>query len=169
MNSKPFVPVYASEWLNVDTSDYRVFLSGKALLIHSFQMLCPGCVYHSLPQLASVRKVYSEDQLSIVGLHSVFEHHDAMTPTALKAFVSEMGITYPVAIDAASDGPVPKTMAHYNLQGTPSMLIFSADGSLIVQHFGRLSDMQLSAFITQAIWSDNKTIIQRSATQGCSI
>ncbi len=51
----------------------------------------------------------------MLGLHSVFEHHDAQgTREALGAFLHEYRISFPVGIDAPSDeGRLPKTMTAY--------------------------------------------------------
>ena len=60
------------EWLNVDRSmalaDYR----GRPIVALAFQMLCPGCVQHALPQLKRIRELFGESQLAVLGLHTVF-------------------------------------------------------------------------------------------------
>jgi hypothetical protein len=63
------------------------------------------------------------DRLAIIRLHTVFEHHQAMTPVALEAFLHEYRIRFPVAVDEPSNGsPVPKTMAAYKMNGAPTLL-----------------------------------------------
>lgn len=169
MISTHLPPLYIGEWLNTPSSDFNAFASGRVVLLHAFQMLCPGCVYHSLPQLKSVAEAYSPEQVSVVGLHSVFEHHAAMSSTSLKAFISEMGITYPIGIDLPGHGAIPQTMAHYQMRGTPSLLIFDASANLRFHHFGRLSDMQLSAMLGQALWCDESAELAISGSTGCSL
>lgn len=135
------------EWLNAETPITLESLRGKVVLIEAFQMLCPGCVSHGLPQAQKVRQIFKENQVAVLGLHSVFEHHEAQgTRAALEAFLHEYRISFPVAIDAPGDGvPTPKTMTTYRLRGTPSLLLIDAQGRLRKNHFGQVDDMILGA------------------------
>src|SRR3546814_13136749 len=60
----------------------------------------------------------------LIALHSVFEHHAAMTPVSLEPFLHEYRIVWPVAVDRHDDAAgIPVTMARYGLRGTPSLLL----------------------------------------------
>ena len=136
------------EWLNVDRSmalaDYR----GRAIVALAFQMLCPGCVQHALPQLKRIRELFGESQLAVLGLHTVFEHHEAQgRPEVLKAFLHENRIRLPVAIDAPGEDGVPLTFRAYDMQGTPTVLLIDAEGQLRSQGFGHVDDLRLGAAI----------------------
>ncbi len=140
------------EWLNSDQPISLASLRGKVVVMHAFQMLCPGCVSHGLPQAQRVRATFSTSDVAVLGLHSVFEHHDAMTPVALKAFLHEYRLTFPVGVDMPSaSAAVPQTMAAYRLQGTPSLLLFDREGMLRWQQFGRPDDMTVGAKIMALI------------------
>ena len=39
-----------STWLNAPAPITLASLRGRVVLLHAFQMLCPGCVAHGLPQ-----------------------------------------------------------------------------------------------------------------------
>ena len=83
-------------------------------------MLCPGCVSHGLPQAQRARDAFSPKDLAVVGLHTVFEHHEAQgSRAALAAFLHEYRIDFPVGIDA-QDERLPQTMRAYQMQGTPT-------------------------------------------------
>lgn len=139
----PAPPLEAAAWLNADTPVTLASLRGCVVLLHAFQMLCPGCVLHGVPQTQRVWQLARND-LVVLGLHSVFEHHDAMTPTALAAFVHEFRLRFPIAVDAHhGDDPVPATMRAYALQGTPSTLLIDRRGRLRLRHFGTLPDLEL--------------------------
>jgi len=115
-------------------------------------MLCPGCVSHGLPQAKRVRETFSDKDVAVIGLHSVFEHHDAQTPEALAAFLHEYRIDFPVAIDApGADGGPPKTMTAYGLQGTPTLVLIDRLGRRRAQYFGHVSDLRLGAEIMSLI------------------
>ena len=87
-------------WLNTQAPLASSQLRGRVVLLHAFQMLCPGCVsHHAVPQAERVHREYAEHGVSVIGLHTVFEHHAAMMPVALEAFLHEYRITHPVGVD----------------------------------------------------------------------
>ena len=142
-------PLETSAWLNTDTPVALEDLRGKVVLLEAFQMLCPGCVSHALPQAMRVRRLFSEDDVAVIGLHTVFEHHDAQgSREALAAFLHEYRITFPVGVDAGSDhGGPPRTMTAYGMQGTPTTILIDRKGYLRKQKFGQSEDMMLGAEI----------------------
>lgn len=136
-------------WLNTDTAPVLADLRGRVVLIEAFQMLCPACVSHALPQAQRASRLFAAPDLAVIGLHTVFEHHDAQGPrVALEAFLHENRISFPVAIDSPGDGtPLPATMSAYKMQGTPTLILVDRYGSLRKQKFGVENDMTLGAEI----------------------
>jgi len=133
-------------WFNTAAPLSLRGLRGRVILVEAFQMLCPGCVSHALPQAKRVAELFPSEQVAVIGLHSVFEHHAAMNPAALAAFLHEYRIGFPVAVDAPVQGDaLPKTMRAYALRGTPSTVLIDRDGRIRLSHFGRLDDMRLGA------------------------
>ena len=140
----------ASEWLNTTAALQLAHLRGRVVVLHAFQMLCPGCVQHGLPQAQRVQATFSAQDVAVVGLHTVFEHHAAMTPVSLRAFLHEYRVSFPVGVDApAADArdPIPVTMRAYGLQGTPSLLLIDRRGDLRLQAFGAAEDLVVGAAI----------------------
>lgn len=149
---KPAPALQAARWLNAAEPLGLEDLRGRIVVIEVFQMLCPGCVSHSLPQAKRVREIFGEEEVAVIGLHSVFEHHDAQTPEALAAFLQENRIAFPVAVDAPGEtGGLPKTMAAYGLQGTPTLILIDRQGRRRAQHFGHVPDLRLGAEIMALI------------------
>lgn len=141
-----------AQWLNTDAPITLQSLRGKVIVVHAFQMLCPGCVAHGLPQAAAIRATFDEHDVAVLGLHSVFEHHAVMTPQALKAFVHEYRLDFPIGIDKpGTSGPIPRTMQAYGLRGTPSLLLIDRMGRLRLNHFGRIDDMRVGALVAQLV------------------
>ncbi|GAB6067850.1 redoxin domain-containing protein [Methylothermus subterraneus] len=134
-----------SAWLNSEP----LALTGKVVALHFFQMLCPGCVVHGLPQAQNFFTFFQSDpNLQILAIHSVFEHHEVMTEAALRAFVHEFRYTLPIAIDQAEPGsPIPKTMRAYQCRGTPTWVLIDRQGQVVANLFGRVSDMELGVRI----------------------
>lgn len=123
------------------------------MVVCAFQMLCPGCVSHAIPQLKAAHDLFSSLGAVVVGLHTVFEHHAAMTTAVLQAFLHEYRVWCPVGVDArAEDGTsIPQTMAAYRMRGTPTCLLIDRSGFLRQQIFGHVPDMQLGAEIMQLL------------------
>ncbi|WP_334150840.1 hypothetical protein [Hyphomicrobium sp.] len=96
----PAPPIAASRRFNTDEPLTLDALRGRVVVIEAFQRLCPGCVSHRLPQAGRVFETFSRDDVAVLGLHCVFEHHDAQTPTSLEAFLHEYRNT---ASDARSE------------------------------------------------------------------
>lgn len=146
-------------WLNTPEPITLKSLRGRVVLAVAFQMLCPGCVSHGLPQAGRARATFAEDDLAVIGLHTVFEHHEVQgTREALAAFLHEYRIGFPVGIDAQpGDGGPPKTMQAYQMRGTPTTLLIDRQGHLRLHEFGRPDDMRLGAALA--------TLIGEAATQ----
>lgn len=153
MNAGPIdLQIDASEWLNTDAPLSLQELRGSVVVVTAFQMLCRGCASTSLPQARNLHMAFARQDLVVIGLHCVFEHHEAMTPTALKAFVHEYQLPFPIAIDRKTPGAaLPATMRAWDLQGTPSMLAFDRRGQLQAHHFGHMDDLRLGALLGQLI------------------
>lgn len=134
-----------SRWFNDDGPSLSS-LRGRPVFLHAFQMLCPGCVQHAVPQSLKVAEAFARTDLAVVGLHTVFEHHAVMGPEALAVYLHENRIRYPVGVDAYDgNDPIPRTMRAYGMQGTPTLVLIDRAGRVRLQHFGLLDDLRLGA------------------------
>jgi peroxiredoxin len=146
---KPLAPEWSvSPWFNAATPITLQSLRGRVVMLHAFQMLCPGCVAHGTPQAQRAHEFFRQTDLSVIGLHTVFEHHAAMTPVSLEAFIHEYRLTFPIGVDeAAGDGPIPVTMRRYEMRGTPTTILIGRDGTMRHHGFGQEDDLALGAII----------------------
>lgn len=143
----PVAPEWTTtQWLNSDPLTLAE-LRGRVVVLEAFQMLCPGCVSGALPQAARLQQTLG-DGLAVVGLHTVFEHHEAMTPVALRAFAQEYRLGFPIGVDAHDRGLKPVTFTSYGMRGTPTTILIDRAGRLRAHHFGAVDDMQLAAEAT---------------------
>lgn len=148
-------PLVVSQWFNTPTPINLAALHGRVVVLHAFQMLCPACVSHGLPQAALIREAFSEQDVAVIGLHTVFEHHDVMNANALQVFIHEYRLAFPIGIDQPSaSGAIPCTMQAYGLQGTPSLMLIDRLGRLRLKHFGHLDDLRAGALIGQLLSED---------------
>lgn len=145
----PLLPEWqVSDWLNTPRPLTLQSLRGRVVLLHAFQMLCPGCVSWGLPQAERVRQAFPQSELAVVGLHTVFEHHQVMNVEALQAFIQEYRWSFPIGVDQPDGRGGPSiTMAQYGLRGTPSCLVLDQEGRVRLQHFGKIDDLVLGALL----------------------
>jgi peroxiredoxin len=150
LNTAPALQV--SEWLNTLGPISLQALRGRVVLLHAFQMLCPGCAQHGTPQALRVHAHFPASEVAVIGLHTVFEHHAVMGADALRVFLHEYRVGFPVGIDMPpTTGAVPLTMAAYGLQGTPSTVLLDRQGRVRLTHLGALDDLHLGAVLGQLL------------------
>lgn len=145
----PAPPLQVAQWFNTPQPLTLEALRGRIVVLHAFQMLCPGCVEHGIPQARRVHEAFSQDQLVVVGLHTVFEHHAVQgSAAALQAFIHEYRLRFPIGLDQA-DPPrsIPRTMQSLSLRGTPSLVVLDPQGRVRLHHFGHFDDLRLGALL----------------------
>ena len=158
-----------AHWFNTPAPLTLAQLRGRVVVLHAFQMLCPGCVAHGLPQAQRVHGLFPAAQLAVVGLHTVFEHHAVMgSPAALQAFIHEYRLSFPIGIDQP-DGEegVPLTMQALQLRGTPSLVVLDKQGRIRLHHFGVIDDLRLGALLGQLVNEPPAPVGDAPASPGC--
>lgn len=144
----PAPEISVSRWFNAKSPITLESLRGRVVLLHAFQMLCPGCVSHGIPQAEKAARMFRNTDLAVIGLHTVFEHHAAMTPVALEAFLHEYRITHPVGVDKEQPGStLPTTMERYQMRGTPTTILIGRDGRMAYHGFGQQEDLAIGMLI----------------------
>lgn len=162
------------EWLNTPHPITLASLQGRVVVMLAFQMLCPGCVSHALPLATRVHRLFPQQQVAMLGLHTVFEHHEAMSPVSLRAFMHEYRIPFPVGIDRPSRrDAIPDTMRAYAMRGTPTWLLYDTEGRLRQHFFGDVDALRLGAEIMRLSGDGAEsraagTTGERAAADDCS-
>jgi peroxiredoxin len=149
---EPAPELSVAQWFNTAQPLSLAGLRGRVVLLHAFQMLCPGCVAHGTPQTERAHRMFGNSDLQVIGLHTVFEHHQAMTPVSLAAFIHEYKLTFPIGVDTPGvDTPIPVTMGRYRMEGTPTVVVIGRDGMIRHRLFGQVDDMAVGAMIATAL------------------
>lgn len=145
----PAPPLQVAHWFNTPEPLTLDSLRGRVVVLHAFQMLCPGCVEHGIPQARRVHEAFAPDQLVVIGLHTVFEHHAVQgTPEVLQAFIHEYRLRFPIGLDQPdATRSIPRTMQSLSLSGTPSLVVLDPQGRVRLHHFGHLDDLRLGALL----------------------
>lgn len=148
MTGTPAPELDVTQWFNAPEPPTLAGLRGRVVVLHAFQMLCPGCVQSGLPQAKRIAAIFPPREVAVIGLHTVFEHHEAMTPVSLAAFIHEYRLGFPIAVDRpGTDGPIPATMAAYGMRGTPSLVLIDRAGVIRHHGFGAEDDLRIGAEI----------------------
>lgn len=135
-------------WLNVDEPLTLQKLRGRVVVLLAFQTHCPASLQHALPQARRLAAGLDPSQVIVLGLNTPFENKDAQTHEKLAEFAEQQGLIFPIAQDRTVDGADrTATMAAYELQGTPSILLFDRQGRLRRAYLGEASDIRLAAEI----------------------
>jgi hypothetical protein len=173
MHARSLAPaLQVSGWLNAPADFGLEQLRCRVVVLEAFQMLCPGCVSHGLPQAQRIIDGFNANDVAVVGLHTVFEHHAAQgTRVALEAFAHEYRLTFPIGIDMHDTHGVPQTMNAYRMQGTPTLILIDRHGRLRMQHFGRLDDLRVGAAVASLIAETSivERIPRQIDTAGCTV
>lgn len=131
--------IQASAWINSEKISIND-LKGKVVIIDFFQLWCPGCNSFTKPLMKKWEKKYAKqlanDDLVIMGVHTVFEGHSIQTLEALKFYLKKNNITHPIANDLLISGHLPETMKKYRTRGTPEVAIIDKKGVIRFQEFG---------------------------------
>ena len=63
-------------------------LHGRVVLLEVFQVNCPGCFVHALPEVLHLHQAYHHQGLTVIGLATAFEDFDKNTLHNLQRLVS---------------------------------------------------------------------------------
>ena len=66
MDPQPAPGWQTTTWLNTPEPLTLEQLRGRVVLLHAFQMLCPGCVARGIPQAQRVATAFADAPLTVV-------------------------------------------------------------------------------------------------------
>lgn len=108
------------------------------MVLHAFQILCPGCVPNGVPQAERIHELFAADDVQVISLHTVFEHRAAIREASLRAFLHEFRVRFPVGIDKHSDPDgMPLIMTRYAMHGTPTLILIDREDAIQSQRRGQ--------------------------------
>ena len=145
-----------AKWINTREPLTLKALKGRVVVISAFQMFCQGSLSHGLPQLKRIAERFNSSDVVVIGLHTPFEHQEAISLAALEAFVQAYRWPFPIAADEPDGKKTPKTFTAYEMRGTPTILVFDRQGRLRRHYLGQVDDIRLSAEIMALCIEDAK-------------
>ncbi|MFA5955294.1 TlpA disulfide reductase family protein [Hyphomicrobium sp.] len=156
--------IVAQRWLNSESKRTLKAEKGKVIVVAIWQLVCPGSLKFGLPQAMRLRGAFEDGEVAVFGLHMPFERFDEQTPEKVEAYLSDNGITIPVALDKPSGDGQPETMKAYELQGTPALLLFDRQGRLRRHYLGAVDDFRLGAEVMALLIEDKDSPREMSIT-----
>jgi len=124
----------AADGSPINSRDFK----GQALIVNFFATWCQPC-RQEVPSLIALQNKYGERNFSVLGI--AVEQNDR----AIRNFMSELGINYPVAMSAPD---TPKTFG--GVFGIPATFLIDRQGNMIRRFDGHV-DIQVLEHELQAI------------------
>jgi hypothetical protein len=135
-------------WFNTEHPLPLSQLRGRIVVLVAFQALCAKSAAVGIPQAQRIHETFEPGDVTLIGLHATFEHHDAFNASVLKAFIQEYRLKFPIALDQPSPtSPIPLTMDRYKMRGTPSLILIDRQGLVRKHAFGPVDDLRIGAEI----------------------
>jgi hypothetical protein len=151
-------------WFNTDRPLTLAGLRGRVVVLAAFQVLCPNSVASGIPQVQRIYETFAPDDVTVIGMHTTFEHHDAFSTPVLRAFIQEYRLKFPIALDQPNpSSPIPHTMERYKMRGTPSLVLIDRHGVVRKHAFGAVDDLRIGAEIGALIQESASASLARSS------
>ena len=87
MIGQPAPDIQVDTWLQGDPANFST-LRGRVVLVEVFQVNCPGCFVHALPEVLHLYQRYHDSGLEVIGLATAFEDFDKNTLGNLERLVN---------------------------------------------------------------------------------
>ena len=150
-------------WFNTEHPLLLSGLQGRVVVLVAFQALCAKSISTGIPQALRIYDTFEPSDVTVIGLHTTFEHHDAFNTAVLKAFIQEYRLKFPIALDQPSPAsPIPLTMERYKMRGTPSLILIDRQGLVRKHAFGAVDDLRIGAEIG-ALTQESTALARSSA------
>ncbi|TAN44080.1 MAG: TlpA family protein disulfide reductase [Nitrospirae bacterium] len=106
---------------------------GKVVLLEFFATWCYPCEV-AAPDIQHIYNKYKDKGFTVV---AVSEDEGPGAAAAVKKYVQDLGISYPVFMDDAKGGAA----KHYGIFGLPTSFIIDREGRVAAKHSGLSPDM----------------------------
>ena len=148
---KPAPDIQVEKWVQGGPLNISA-LPGQVILVEVFQVNCPGCFVHALPEALHLHQTYLDKGLTVIGLATAFEDFDKNTLANLELLVATGELTGDPLQQLGKAGLLQGNRLDYSLP-------FPIGMDVLIESNEVINDDAITAFIAgqlpeYASWSD---------------
>jgi hypothetical protein len=148
---KPAPDIQVETWVQGGPVNIST-LSGQVVLVEVFQVNCPGCFVHALPEAVHLHQTYQDKGLAVIGLATAFEDFDHNNLANLELLVAAGELTGEPLRQLGKAGLLDGNRLDYSLP-------FPVGMDVLIENNKTVDDDAVHAFITSqlpdfASWSN---------------
>jgi hypothetical protein len=153
MIGKPAPEIQVDTWVQGDAVNFSS-LHGRVVLVEIFQVNCPGCFVHALPQVQHLHQAYHDSGLTVIGLATAFEDFDKNTLENLQHLVSTGELTGEPLQQLGKAGLLHGNRLDYSLS-------FPVGMDVLIENRAEIDDAAINTFIHSQLpdyadWADER-------------
>ena len=150
---KPAPDIEVDQWVQGGPVNFST-LADHVVLIEVFQVNCPGCFVHALPEVLRLYERYHTEGLAVIGLATAFEDFDKNTLANLEQLVATGELTGDPLQQLGKAGLLNGNRLDYSLP-------FPVGMDRLVENDAEVNDDQIHAFICSQLpefdgWTDER-------------
>jgi len=148
---KPAPDIQVETWVQGGPVNIST-LPGQVVLVEVFQVNCPGCFVHALPEALHLYRTYHDKGLAVIGLATAFEDFDRNNLANLELLVAAGELTGEPLRQLGRAGLLDGNRLDYSLPFPIAM-------DVLIENDETINDAAISAFITRQLpdfanWSE---------------
>jgi hypothetical protein len=126
-------------WVQGEPANFST-LRGRVVLVEVFQVNCPGCFVHALPEALHLHQRYHDDGLTVIALATAFEDFDRNTQANLERLVATGELIGEPLRQLGKAGLLDGNRLDYNLP-------FAVGMDVLTENDAEVSDTAINRFI----------------------
>lgn len=136
---KPAPDLQVETWVQGEPANFSS-LAGRVVLVEVFQVNCPGCFVHALPQVLYLHQAFHDQGLTVIGLATAFEDFDKNTLENLERLVATGEMIGEPLQQLGKAGLLRDNKLDYTLP-------FAIGMDVLIENYADTSDDAINAFI----------------------
>lgn len=155
LTGKPAPKLDVDQWFQGPPCDLHSLI-GEVVLIEVFQVNCPGCFAHALPEAARLHETYQTRGLTVLGIATAFEEFERNTAANLQHLLETGELQGAPLQQLDKAGDLDNGRLPYDIP-------FSIATDRLVENTDKVDDAAIDAFILSQLadfhsdnWSDER-------------
>ncbi len=140
---RPAPDIQVETWVQGQPANFST-QRGRVVLVEVFQVNCPGCFVHALPEALHLHRRYHDDGLTVIGLATAFEDFDRNTLANLERLVTSGELIGEPLKQLGAAGLLNGNRLDYGLP-------FAIGMDVLKENDAEVSDTEIQRFILQQL------------------